>query len=104
MPKPSIDIQAEISHLLSFAKSKAKAHPDIARDAVKVASKLAQKFRQRLSPSQKKSFCTRCFSYFIPGHSCTVRVGKSRVAYHCLNCKFVTRFPYIREQKAKRKQ
>lgn len=101
---PKFEAEKEISHLFEFAKSKAKENPKAAREAVKTANKIARKFRKRLSISLKRSFCKECFSYLLPGVTSTVRIGKSRIAYHCHNCGKVTRYPYKREQKARRKQ
>jgi len=101
MPKSKLNT-TDISDLLSFGKSKAKSHPNESRKAIKLAWKLSQKFRKRLTQAQKRTFCNKCFTYYIPALTATVRVGKSRVAYHCLHCKTITKYPYKREQKAKR--
>ncbi|HLD18518.1 MAG TPA: hypothetical protein VJB90_00720 [Candidatus Nanoarchaeia archaeon] len=102
MPKSKLNASEEISNLLSFAKSKARTHPKESRSAIKLAWKLSQKFRKRLSSEQKKAFCNKCFTYYIPAVTATIRVGKSRVAYHCLYCSTITKYPYKKEQKAKR--
>lgn len=93
--------QEQLRSLLAFAQAKARTNPKASRDAVRVAVRLAQKLRKRLPRQTKRQFCRKCFTFFVPGHSVMVRVGKSRVAYHCLHCKAITRLPYLREQRAK---
>ncbi len=94
-------VDEEIAKLFTFARTKAKAHPEQAREAVKLAVRVAQKMRKRLPKQSKRSYCHKCFSYLLPGVSVTVRIDKSRVAYHCHHCKAIMRLPYRREQKSK---
>ena len=92
----------EIERLLALAKEKAPTDLELAHESVKLANKISQKMRIRLDPKTKQLFCKKCFSFFVPGKNCKVRVDKGRAAYECLNCSAITRRPYIKEQKGKR--
>jgi ribonuclease P protein subunit RPR2 len=53
---------------------------------VQMARKLAMKYKVKLKPEYKKSYCNYCNSYFTPSNSrIRFRDGK-RIAY-CLKCR-----------------
>ncbi len=50
----------------------------------------------------KRSFCKKCLAFLLPSVSARVRVGRGRVVVTCTTCGAVQRFPYRREQTARR--
>ena len=82
----------EILRLLEFASR--KPGDKYSTKAAKLANKIAQKLRLRLPKKVKKTFCKNCFTYLVVGKTSKTRIGKGRVATHCLNCGSVSKFPY----------
>ncbi len=70
---------------------------------IKLARELAMKFKIRIPPELKRKFCKHCYAYLMPSKNVRVRTREGKVVYFCLECKKYMRFPYLREQKAKRK-
>lgn len=91
----------EIERLFSLAKERGDS--EISSESIKLANKISQKFRIRLSPELKRKFCKKCFSYYVPGKNSIVRIDKGRVAYHCKICGNIAKYPYAKEQKSRRK-
>lgn len=66
------------------------------------ARRLAMKQRIRIVRELKRRFCKHCYSFLKPSVNCRIRTHEGKVVYYCLECKKFMRFPYIKEQKAKR--
>lgn len=94
----------QLPKLFDNAKSIFKEDKKKANDYVRKARNLAMKYRIRLPKELKMRFCKHCYSYTVPGVNCRVRNDKGRVVYFCEECKHYTRYPYIKEQKEKRKK
>jgi ribonuclease P protein subunit RPR2 len=92
-----------ISNLFKEASSAFSHDSSLSNRYVELARKIAMKAKVRIPRELKRRFCKRCLSYLVPSKNCIVRLQNSRVVYTCLNCRNVMRFPYIREQKEKRK-
>jgi len=69
-----------------------------------LARKIAMKYKVGISSELKRRFCKHCHSFFMQGKNCRVRTADGKVVYCCLSCKKYTRYPFIREQKEKRKK
>lgn len=67
-----------------------------------LARKIAMKCRITIPSNLKRRFCKKCHAFLVPGKNVTVRTHEGKVVYHCHKCKQITRYPYIKEQKAKR--
>ena len=93
-----------IGILFSEARKIYSYDPKLSDRYVFLARKIAMKVRMRLPAGLKRKFCKHCHSFFMPGMNVRVRTHEGKVVYYCLNCKKFTRFPYIREQKAKRRK
>ena len=78
--------------------------PSYSNRYVELARKIAMKYNVRIPSEFKRQFCKYCYSYLVPSINCTVRLNNSKVIYHCNECKKIARFPYLREQKEKRKK
>src|SRR3989338_2228217 len=94
--KPAKQVQIakrRIRFLFSEARESLKKDARLSAKYVKLARRLAMKYRIKLPSELKKKFCKSCNSYLIPGVNCRVRIHKSRVIYYCLSCKNYIRHP-----------
>lgn len=82
-----------------FAKDKS-----LADRYVHMARSIAMRFRIMFPRDLKRQFCRHCHSFLRPGVNCTIRTHEGHVVYTCKECSRMSRYPYIREQKAKRKK
>jgi len=77
--------------------------PDLANRYVEIALAVQQKARIRLPRKWKRRYCRKCHSFLVPGVNARVRLRNGHVVIKCLECGHISRYPYIREQKIKRK-
>lgn len=98
------EVLDKVSSLFKQAELIAKENPELANRYVKLAREMSMKVKVRIPTELKRRFCKHCHVYFIPGANYRVRTQRGKVVYYCFNCKKYMRFPYIREQKAKRKK
>lgn len=79
---------------------------DLANRYVEIALAVQQKAKIKLPKSWKRRYCKRCHSFLVPGVNARVRL-RSRpyphVVIKCLECGHIMRYPYLREQKRRRK-
>jgi len=61
---------------------------------VKLARKIAMKFKVKLTSLQRRKFCKHCYSFLMPGKNCTVRTTGKTITYTCKTCKKFTRIGY----------
>ena len=71
---------------------------------VELGRKIGMRYNVRLPSAFKRRVCKACHAFMLPPKTARVRVGGSRVVTTCLKCGTVMRFPYRREQKARRRQ
>jgi len=104
-PKKQREIALErIRILFKQAREMFKKDPKLSNRYVYLARKIAMKYKIKIPSELKKKFCKHCYAYLVPPVNCRVRVQKGKVVYYCMNCKKYMRFPYKKEQKAKRKK
>ncbi len=70
---------------------------------VGLARRIGMRYNVRLTSALKRRVCRACGAFLLPPKTARVRVGDSRVVTTCLKCGAVMRFPYVREQKARRR-
>lgn len=68
-----------------------------------LARKLAMRYQTGLPTSWRRRLCRSCYAYMHPGATARVRLTNTRVVWTCAKCGHANRFPYAREQKARRK-
>ena len=94
-----------IERLMEFAKRHAEDHPELAREAGRLALRIARKARVRFPARYRRLICRKCGTpFYIPG-SFTVRVRDRRsthVVIRCNVCGYVKRIPAVREKKRRR--
>ena len=81
-----------------------KLGPSYSNRYIELARKIAMKHNIRFSSEQKKQFCKHCYTFLVPSINCRIRLNDSHVVYFCTKCKKYMRFPYIKEQKEKRRK
>ena len=94
--KPAKQLQIakkRIRFLFNESKESLKKDAGLSSKYVKLARRLAMKYRIKLPSELKKKFCRHCYSYLIPGVNCRVRIHKHRVIYYCFGCKNHNRHP-----------
>lgn len=69
---------------------------------VELARRIGMRYNVRLTSEHKRRVCKECHSYLLPPKTARIRVGGSRIVTTCLTCGAIMRFPYVREQKARR--
>ena len=84
---------ARISFLFEQARLNFKTNPKMSNDFVKIARRIAMKYRIKLGSKLKKSFCKKCNSFLVPGSNLRVRLHKGRIIYFCQNCSNIKRHP-----------
>lgn len=82
-----------IKFLFEEAKGPFKSNPKLSNKYVKLARRIAMKYKIKMPSELKKKFCKNCHSYLAPGVNCRVRIHKHRVIYYCLSCRHYMRFP-----------
>lgn len=93
--------QERIAVLLQQAEER---YPDaLAHRYAQLARRIQMRYKVRLTPQQRRRVCKRCFHFLKLGRNCRIRLTKSKASYTCLDCGQVMRYPYLREQKARRK-
>lgn len=85
-----------INVLFKLAKESFKQDSSISNRYVKIARRIAMKYKIRLSSELKKRFCKHCHKYLAPSINCRVRLHKHRLIYYCLSCKHFMRHPIKR--------
>ncbi len=77
-------------------------HADRARRYVELARRIGMRYNARVPAAFKRSFCKKCLAFLLPSVSARVRIGRGRVVVTCTACGAVQRYPYRREQTARR--
>ena len=94
-----------IARLMEFARRHAEERPELAREAGRLALRIARKARIRIPIRYRRLICRKCGTpFYIPG-SFTVRVRDRRsthVVIRCNYCGYVKRIPAVREKRLRR--
>lgn len=92
-----------IDVLIKQADNMFHLNPQLSNRYIYLLRKIAMKYNVKIKPEYKRKFCKHCYSYLRPSVNVRIRVSNGKVVYYCLNCKKFMRFPYIKEQKEKRR-
>lgn len=82
-----------IEFLFDEAKDSFKKNIKLSDKYVKIARRIAMKYKIKLPSNLKKKFCKNCYRYLVPGANCRVRIHKHRIIYYCFSCKHYMRYP-----------
>ncbi|MBI2134733.1 ribonuclease P [Candidatus Woesearchaeota archaeon] len=83
-----------VNILFKEAKSMFKEDSKLSDKYVKLARKIAMKYKVKIPPNYKRSFCGHCRSYLMPGKNVRIRAQRGHIVYYCLNCRHIMRFRY----------
>jgi len=85
-----------IQILFDEAKKACKSNPQLAKQYIKSARRIAMAARIRLPVDFRRQTCKDCNALLVQGYNCRVRVKQKRephVVITCLNCGKQTRIP-----------
>lgn len=77
-----------IEILLKEAEKTWRTNKKRAKTYLKNVKRLCEHYKVRLTKSQKRTFCRKCFTFFIPGESMLVRFDSDNrfIMYICKEC------------------
>lgn len=93
-----------VRKLLSEAEAVFSEDKALANRYVALARRIAMKLNVRLPSELRRKYCRHCQAFLMPGRNCRVRLREGKVVYLCRECRHMTRLPYVREQKERRRQ
>ncbi|ANF22010.1 ribonuclease P protein component 4 [Thermococcus piezophilus] len=95
-----------VNILFTLAERVFPYEPELANRYVEIALAVQQKAKIRMPKKWKRHYCKKCHSFLVPGVNARVRLRNKRmphVVIKCLNCGHVMRYPYLKEQKKRRR-
>lgn len=78
--------QARIQILWQMALQETKKRPEIARQQMLSARRIAQRTRTKLPQHMSQRICKKCGSILIPGDTCRVRLRNNRTKHIVVTC------------------
>jgi len=96
-----------VERLFTLAERVFPYEPELANRYVEIALAVQQKAKIKLPKKWKRRYCKRCHSFLVPGKNARIRLRDKpypHVVIRCLNCGHIMRYPYLREQKERRKR
>lgn len=75
---------------------------ELAHRYMRVARRIAMKYKVAFPTSLKRQICKHCHHYLVQGVNCRVRLTQGKVVYYCMDCRHFMRFPYHGRTSAKR--
>ncbi len=96
-----------VERLFTLAERVYAYEPALANRYVEIALAVQQKAKIRMPRKWKRRYCRKCHSFLVPGKNAAVRLRSKpypHVVVKCLNCGHIMRYPYLREQKERRKR
>ena len=89
--------------LFRLAEAEAlQGHAGRAHRYVELARRIGMRYNVRVPAPFKRSYCKKCLAFLLPSVSARVRIGRGHVVVTCTACGAIQRFPYHREQRARR--
>jgi ribonuclease P protein subunit RPR2 len=70
---------------------------------VDLARTIGMRYNVTPGPELRRKFCRGCGTFLLPPATARIRVGSGKVVCTCLKCGRVTRFPYVRERRERRR-
>ena len=83
-----------INILFNEAKKAFREEPEFSNRYVRLARKIAMKYKIKIPSKLKRQFCKKCLAYLVPGVNLRVRAKKGHMVYCCQNCRHVMRVGY----------
>ncbi len=104
MAKIRYDVDKIYRKWFQVARKVFFSNPELSREIVKDILFFSRKTKTKIPRDVKRFICKKCFSVLIPGVNLRVRMHEGHAVYLCKECKTLYRYPYIKEQKQKRKK
>lgn len=82
-----------INELFLKAKNHAKKEADVAKEMVRLAVRIKEKYNLSFSREQKLRYCKKCFTYFHDDNK-RYRLREGKIVLTCKECGYVKRFSY----------
>jgi ribonuclease P protein subunit RPR2 len=70
---------------------------------VDLARTIGMRYNVTPGPALRRKFCRGCGTFLLPPATARIRVGDGKVVCTCLKCGRVTRYPYVRERRDRRR-
>jgi ribonuclease P protein subunit RPR2 len=83
-----------IQRLFELASHEFKAHPKRSNRYVKLARRIAMRYRVRMPRELKRQMCKHCHAYLVQGVTARTRLQDARITTTCLCCGKQMRLPY----------
>ncbi len=69
-----------------------------------LARRLGMRYNVPFPSSYRRRYCRGCGAYLAPGAAARVRLRRSRVVVTCKACGRISRYPFLREARARRRR
>ncbi|MFQ5887253.1 MAG: ribonuclease P protein component 4 [Candidatus Hydrothermarchaeales archaeon] len=96
--------QERIDILLQRAEDVFYSDREKAKRYVELSRKIAMRYNIRMSRKWKRRICKGCHAFLKPGENCRIRTKDAKLIITCLECGHITRIPFLKERKQKRKR
>ncbi len=83
-----------ILRLFELAESHHHIHPERSREYMRLAQRIAMRYRVKMPRELKMRVCKGCSTYLVPSVTMRVRIRDGYVLYTCLLCGREKRYPY----------
>jgi ribonuclease P protein subunit RPR2 len=83
-----------IQRLFELASHEFKMHPERSNRYVKLARRIAMRYRVRMPRELKRQMCKHCHAYLVQGVTARTRLQDARITTTCLSCGKQMRLPY----------
>ncbi|MFQ5975209.1 MAG: ribonuclease P protein component 4 [Candidatus Hydrothermarchaeales archaeon] len=70
---------------------------------VELSRKIAMRYNIQMPRKWKRRICKSCHAFLKPGENCRIRTKDGKIIITCLECGHITRIPFLKERKQKRK-
>jgi len=93
-----------IETLFEMAENEAmKSNWTRANRYVDLARTIGMRYNVTPGPDLRRKFCRGCGTFLLPSTTARIRVGGGRVVCTCLKCGRITRYPYVRARRDRRR-
>ncbi|MDX1534014.1 MAG: ribonuclease P [Thermoplasmata archaeon] len=70
---------------------------------VRLARRLGMRYNVPFPSAHRRRYCRGCGAFLAPGAAARVRLRRARVIVTCRTCGRVSRYPYLREVRGRRR-
>jgi ribonuclease P protein subunit RPR2 len=83
-----------IQRLFELARHEFKTHPERSNRYVRLARRIAMRYRVRMPRELKRQMCKHCHAYLVQGVTARTRLQDAYVTTTCLSCGKQMRLPF----------